>query len=227
MSDYIPTKDLDRIAWLLHFGRWLTDNGGANALAHGITWAQAFECHSQAGQAASAVTEAYIVLNEARAATVNKDQAIGKAEATARAHPQKLQHDLDLTDAERAAAGITVPDTDKTSTKPDTVAELEPPLLLLDFHIRHQVSIHWGPNPANERQNAKPRGVLGCEIQYARGGVPADETGWTSLGLDTDSPLLHQVTETVPSTFYYRARYVDKKLHYGNFGDPVECTVTV
>ena len=129
---------------------------------------------------------------------------------------------------------------------------MEPPLLLLDFHLRHQVSIHWGPNPGNERQNAKPRGILGCELQYARGGLPADESGWTSLGLDTDSPMLHHIDSgnsgtgtsmleegdrpaLVPplgqspfsTTYVYRARYVDKMLHYGNFGDPVECTVSV
>ena len=227
MHDYIPSKDIDRVGWLLHFGRWLTDNGGANALAHGITWAQAFECHSQAGHAASAVTAAYIIQAEAHAAAIDKDQAIAKAEATARAYAQKLQHDLDMTDADRAAAGITVPDLNHTPPPPDTVAEMEPPLLLLDFHLRHQVSIHWGPNPGNEHQNTKPRGVMGCELQYARGGIPTEDTGWISLGLDTDSPMLHHPADMVPTLYAYRARYVDKKLNYGNFGDPVECTVSV
>jgi len=81
-----------------------------------------------------------------------------------------------------------------------------------------------GPNPGNEHRNAKPHGVMGCEIQYVQGEPPQQETGWISLGLDTASPMLHHVTETTPPTFYYRARYVDKKL---NFGDPVECTVSV
>ena len=35
---------------------------------------------------------------------------------------------------------------------------------------------------------------MGCEIQYAKGTVPAEETGWISLGLDTDSPMQHHIT---------------------------------
>ena len=156
-----------------------------------------------------------------------KNEAIGTAVATARDYAQKLQTDLSMTDPDRAAAGITVPDPDKTPTDPQAVALLEPPLLLLDFGIRHQVTIHWGPNPEDERRNAKPAGVMGCEIQYAKDALPADPTGWISLGLDTTSPLLHHIPYTTPSTYYYRARYVDKKLNYGNFGDPVKCTVSV
>jgi len=66
---------------------------------------------------------------------------------------------------------------------PQTAALLEPPLRLLDFHIRHQVSIHWGPKSGNKRQSAKPAGVLGCGIQYAKDQLPTDPTGWTSLRL--------------------------------------------
>lgn len=239
MPDYIPSKDVYTIGWLLHFGRWLTDNGGANALAHGITWAQAYECHRQAGDAATAITELTQKEALARAAAVNKNECIAAAVATARAYAQKLQHDFTMTDADRAAAGITVPDPATPPAAAQSVAEMEPPLLLLDFHIRHQVSIHWGPNPGNEHQNGKPRGILGCELQYARGGLPADESGWTSLGLDTDSPMLHHIDSgnsgtgngmpvpVFPNTYVYRARYVDKTLHYGNFGDPAECTVSV
>lgn len=84
-----------------------------------------------------------------------------------------------------------------------------------------------GPNPGNEHRNAKPHGVMGCELQYAKDQLPAEQTGWISLGLDTASPMLHHVTETTLPTFFYRARYVDKRLNYGNFGDPVECTVSV
>ncbi len=223
MSDYIPTTDADKILWLLEFSSWLSANGAA----HGFT---PEEITAYADEAANAQTSLQAHLNaqeNARSATITKNETIGTAVATARDYAQKLQHDLSMTDAERAAAGISVPDTEKTPTSPDAVAELEPPLLQLDFSIRHQVTVHWGPNPGNEHRNAKPAGVMGCEIQYAQGALPEQETGWISLGLDTDSPILHHIPNPDPATFIYRARYVDKKLHYGNFGDPVECTVSV
>ena len=202
---------------------WLETNGAA----HGFTPAEITAFQTEVGAAQTALNTHIVAQDAARAATIAKNEAIGTAIATGRDYAQKLQHDLSMTDADRAAAGLTVPDTPGSPTSADTVAELEPPLLLLDFGIRHQVTIHWGPNPDNERRNAKPAGVMGCEIQYAKDQLPAEDTGWITLGLDTESPLLHHVAETTPTTFYYRARYVDKKLNYGNYGDPVKCTVSV
>ena len=255
MPDYIPSKETDKLVWLFAFGNWLTEDGGVHALAHGITVDQAVDYYLAVVQTSQAIMDATEKQALARAATAHKHAAIGQAVATARDYAQKLQHDPTMTDADRAAAGITVPDATQTAASADAVAALEPPLLLLDFHLRHQVTIHWGPNPGNEHQNAKPHGVMGCEIQYARGALPQEESGWTSLGLDTDSPLLHHIESGTSGTgngvphpietggkqgqtrtrasfgsvpvFLYRARYVDKKLRYGNFGDPVECTVNV
>ena len=65
------------------------------------------------------------------------------------------------------------------------------------------------------------------EIQFAKGTIPSDDTGWTALGLDTESPMIHTINETAPTTYIYRARYVGKNLKYGPYGDPAECTVSV
>jgi hypothetical protein len=223
MADYIPTTDAEKVFWLTQFAAWLTANGAA----HGFTPEQIADFNTKVTESQTALNAHVTAQDAARAATVNKNEVIGGSIAMGRDYAQKLQHDLTMTDPERAAAGLIVPDPTKSATAPDAVAELTPPLLLLDFSIRHQVTIHWGPNPGNEHQNAKPHGVMGCEIQYAKGGVPIEPTGWTTLGLDTDSPLLHHIAETTPTTYTYRARYVDKKLNYGNFGDPAECTVSV
>jgi len=223
MHDYIPTNDPEKVNWLKDLALWLNANG----LAHGFTQQQIDDFQAMANDSDTAYADHLAAQLAARAATVNKNTVLGNTVAIARDYVQKLQHDLSMTDAERAAAGITVPDAEKTPTAPEAILEILPPLLLLDFSIRHQVTIHWGPNPGNEHQNAKPHGVMGCEIQYAVGGVPTEESGWISLGLDTDSPIQHHVTETTPTTYVYRARYVDKKLNYGNFGDPAECTVSV
>jgi len=223
MSDYVPRNEAEKINWLKDLALWLDANG----LAHGFTQQQIDDFHAMADDSDDAYAAHLAAQLTARAATVNKNTVLGGCVALARDYVQKLQHDLTMTDAERAAAGITVPDTTPTPTALEAILEILPPLLLLDFSIRHQVTIHWGPNPGNEHQNAKPTGVMGCEIQYAKGGVPTEESGWISIGLDTESPMIHDVTEITPTTYVYRARYVDKKLHYGKFGDPAECTVSV
>jgi len=223
MADYIPRHEAQKIRWLIHFSVWLVVNG----TSHGFTFDEVCGLYSTAFQAKLAADNNAALQAAARAATAHKNAVLWGTVAVARDYVQMLQHDLTMTDAERAAAGITVPDAIKTATSPERISRIVPPLLLLDFSIRRQVTIHWGPNPGNEHQNARPHGVMGCEIQYAVGGVPADESGWTSLGLDTESPMIHDVTETTPTTYIYRARYVSKNLEYGHFGDPAECTVSV
>jgi len=47
------------------------------------------------------------------------------------------------------------------------------------------------------------------------------------FGLNTESPIIHHIADTLPTPYFYRARYVNKRLHYGNFGAPIECTVSV
>ena len=104
---------------------------------------------------------------------------------------------------------------------------MTPPMVHLDFSIRQQITVHWGPNPQDERHNGRPAGVIGCEIQVHQGGLPASESDWTVLDTDTDSPLVHTVHEDEPTTFAYRARYIGKDLKHGPFGNPAVCTVSV
>lgn len=47
------------------------------------------------------------------------------------------------------------------------------------------------------------------------------------LETDTDSPCIHNVSETAPTTIAYRVRYIGKNLKLGPYGDPAECTVTL
>ena len=42
-----------------------------------------------------------------------------------------------MTDAERAAAGITMPDATHTATALDAITAILPPQIILDFSIRH------------------------------------------------------------------------------------------
>jgi len=140
---------------------------------------------------------------------------------------RRLQADPTMTDGDRAAAGITVPDAGPTPTSAATVHELTPPDCVLDFSKREQVTIHFGLDPHNERQNARPAGTLGAQIQYHRGGLPTLEADWATLDIDTQSPYIHIIHEDTPTTYAYRACWVDKKLNHGPYGDPAVCTVSV
>lgn len=226
MSDYIPSDEAGKILWLTNFAAWLSAHGAG----HGFSPAEIFDLNGRVSGATSAVANNVTQQAAARAATAAKNAAITSAIDLARDDAQRLQTAPGMTDAERAAAGITILDVTPTPGAgggAGGILTIPPPLLLLDFSVRRQVTVHWGTNPANEHQNARPSGTIGCQVQAARGGIPTDEALWIPLEIDTESPLIHTVNETAPITFAYRARYVGRSLKFGPFGDPVVCTVSV
>lgn len=222
MADYIPADDAGRVEWLLNFASWLTTNG----VNHGLTPNEITQFNGLSNSAAASVANSATQQALARAAVAGKKTELGKAAAMARDLAQRVQHHSTTTDADRAAAGITVHDANKTPTSTEKILTIHAPLIDLDHGVRRQVTVHWGPNPTNEHQNARPSGVIGCEIQVAKGGIPTDEALWTILETDTESPFIHIIHETTPATFAYRARYVSKNLKHGPFSDPVVCTVS-
>ena len=226
MPDYIPHSDADKILWLNNFAGWLTANGSLR----GFYPEEIVAMNTLAANASTSWANHNAQQAAAHTATVAKNMNIAAAIELARQDAMRLQSNPHVTDADRAAAGITVRDetpSEGGGGAGGDILTIAPPLLLLDFSIRRQVTVHWGPNPSNEHENARPAIALGCQIQAARGGIPADESLWVPLDIDTDSPYVHVVTETTPTTYAYRARYVNRKLKYGPFGDPAVCTVSV
>jgi len=223
MPDYIPRTDEGRILWLTQFTAWLNANGAS----HGFNSIDINAMTTATTAATTAFTGYETARAAAKAARTTKDDKIGEAIALAREDAQRIQTYPTTTDADRANAGLTIPDTTSTPSSDDKILTTPAPLLLLDFSVRRQVTIHWGPNPHNEHQNARPAGTIGCQIEYAIGGIPASENDWHVLETDTESPCIHSVHEEAATTIAYRARYVGKNLKLGAYGDPVVCTVTM
>jgi len=223
MPGYIPSSDAEKLIWLANFNTWT----GAKGVTHGLSPADVAQLDTETGNSNIAYADYTTARDAAQGATANKNAVLGQAIALARDLAQRIQHDPNTTDQDRADAGLTVPDHTPTPHDADAVLAITPPIVHLDFSIRQQVTIHWGPNPQDERNNGKPAGVMGAEIQYHKGGVPAEEDDWRPLDTDTDSPYVHTITESTPTTYAYRARYIDKKLKHGAHGDPAVCTVTV
>ena len=223
MADYIPKDEAGKMQWLSNFAAWLNANG----TTHGLSSAEVSDFVTIASMAPVAVTNSVTQQAAARAALAAKYTAITTAIEQARRTARRIQDDPHTTDGDRAAAGLTIRDTTPTPTPTDEVMTIPPPMLLLDFSVRRQVSIHWGPNPHNEQQNGRPAGTTGCQIQIARGGIPADEASWMVFDQVTRSPVTHTVHETTPTTYAYRVRYVGKNLKYGPFSTPATCTISV
>lgn len=126
-----------------------------------------------------------------------------------------------VSDDQRLEMGYPVRDREPTPTSPDYVGSLEPPILLLDWSKKSQVTAHFGVNPSNEKQNAKPTAIAGAKIWYRIESGP-----WVFVADDTNSPYLHNFIITEPLNVEYRAQWFDKKGRLGAFGETARCTVT-
>lgn len=216
-KDYIPCSDAEFDEWFRNFAA----NISAIATPLGISPAMITEvtdayANWQPGYAAQQMAR-----NAAQAATETKDALRDTGKETVRPLVGVLQAHPGLTDAQRAILGITVPDRKPTPASPEYVTALAPPLLLLDWSGRGLVVVHFGVNPSNEKNNAKPHGIFGARIWSRQ-----DGGDWEYVAVDTNSPYTHNFSITKPVSVEYRAQWIDKQMRPGPFSQTVKCVVT-
>ena len=223
MADFIPKDELGRIEWMKHFAGWMSAHGAG----YGFSAAEIADLNADAGAADTAFQDCEVAQAAARAAVQAKKKRIADGLRRARRIVRELQPKPAMTDDARADAKITVPDRIPTPMSPDAIYEMDTPICVLDHSMPRQVTIHYGPNPGNERENGRPEGAIGVHIQYHRGGVPEHEADWCFLRMDTDSPCIHVVHEDTPINYAYRVCWIDKKGNEGPYNTPATCTVSV
>jgi len=221
--DYLPGSEAELIAWLKRFAAWMTTHGTAK----GFSAAEVTEVVTRIATAETGFDDCEILEAAYRAGVQTKRHSIADAVTLTRADVRRLQADPTMTDTDRAESGITVPDTEPTKTSEEAVRELPLPILVLDWSKPLQVILHWGTNPGDERNNARPGICLGVQIQFYKGGAPEHESEWLTLDIDTRSPYIHIVHDDVPTTYAYRVCWMDRKGNKGPYCDPAICTVSV
>ena len=221
--DYLPRNEAELLDWLKQFAAWMTLHGAD----HGFTLAEITDVQTRVTALETAYEECGIKETAYRAGVQLKKHTFSDAVAITRADVKRLQADPAMTDADRADAGITVPDTQPTATDPESIRAIPRPLLELDWSIPLQVMIHFGFNPHNEHENARPAGTKGVHIQYHRGGLPEHEADWKDLDSDTHSPYVYILHEDTPTDYAFRACWLDSNLRKGPYGEPSVCTVSV
>ncbi|MFH0887686.1 MAG: hypothetical protein V1871_00560 [Planctomycetota bacterium] len=226
-KDYIPRVDAEFDEWSRNFSAQI----GAIAASLGVDpgliaavtdtdapWKASYVADQSARQAAKSAS-----------ATKNKLRAV-RIDAI-RTLVGMIQKNPGLTDAQRSILGITVPDRNPTPLSPEYVANLAPPLLLLDWSQRGEVLIHFGVNPSNEKRNAKPPKIAGAKIWYRiKTGLTAEASAkagsWTFLTDNTNSPYTHIFSITEPTSVEYRAQWLDKQMRTGAFSQTAKCVVS-
>jgi hypothetical protein len=96
------------------------------------------------------------------------------------------------------------------------------------------MSVHFGPNPANESRNGLPSGAKGAVVQ-AKLISPTDaddpaledlSSTWHRLDNATRSPYVHVLNPTVATVIAYRVAYTYSRARRGPRSDASQAAVT-
>ncbi|MBS0190163.1 MAG: hypothetical protein U0573_01415 [Phycisphaerales bacterium] len=217
MADYIPGPDANFQAWQSNFVTYANANLAALGLvaadmapitAAQTTWNTAFPAHVAA-------------VNAAKAAKQTKDEARQAYVAAIRPLVRRLQASAAVSDAERAALGITVKSAPSPIGPPTAT-----PLVSVDTGNRLQHTIKF-VDAANPTRRGKPAGVMGVEIWNSVGTTPpANEDALQFVAVDTSSPyVLNFDSGEGGKTAYYWLRYVSPTGERGPWSEQTAATI--
>ena len=222
MPDYLPNSDIEFDQWLQNFTNYVVAHAtqlGVNTMeksslvARNSDWGNKYQTHILAKAAA-------------RGATEMKDIERKSAEEFVRRLVKRITSYGGTNDADREAMGITVRDTELTPLSEDVVLNTPTPIVIIDHSQKKTAIVHFGANPQNEHENAKPNGIAGARIWCHIGGLPAEGEDWSFLADDTNSPYNHIVNNNATMTIAYRAQYFDRRLRLGPLGDPIVVAIS-
>jgi len=226
--DYIPRPDADFDAWAASF----MDYAAKHQAALGLRDATLEELH-QLQKNWDTDYEAAVAARAAwRAAAAAKQNRRASFVAALRRVAAQLRGTPEVTDAQRAALGLTVPDLTPTAVG----APVSAPRGAVDTAQRLQHALVVTDEAAPTRR-AKPAGVFGVEVRVALrpagAPLPADLDAYLFVGVFTRSPatlIYDGATPGLPAdaggqTAHYQLRWLNQRGQPGPWGQVVSATV--
>lgn len=219
MAGYVPDPDGDFDSWQAN---WVT-YAAANAAALGLAAADVTAIQTAQTAWGTKFTDHVAKQNAARSAAQAKDAERGTYESLLRSHSQQIQKRPGTTDAQRAALGITVPDTTGTPVGPPTTS----PVVTIDTAQRLRHVVNFTRTQAEGGGRGKPPGVRGCQIWMKIGApAPVSESDLTFVTEDTRTPhtIEFDAADAGKLVFYW-CRWVNTRGETGPWAAPVSATV--
>ena len=216
--DYIPASDAEFNAWQANFVNY----ANLNLANLGLVPPDLMSIMSAQGAWTPSLTAHIAAQANAQSARATKDANRTALEVLIRALVRRLQASPSVSDAERAALGITVPDTGATAAATPTTR----PVCEVDTsqRLRHTIDFTDEGTPTRK---AKPAGVLGAEIWVKIGPTPPVDPGeLTFLAVDTRSPY----TRDYPGSeggkqAHYMLRWVNTRGETGPWSETATATI--
>ena len=222
MADYIPGSDTEFLAWATNFVTYAT----AHVVDLGITPADIAPIATGQTGFDTKLSANVTAQQAAQSARQAKDASRDTLESLIRELVRQLQASGDVDDAERAALGITIPDTIPTSaggidTRPIGTVDTSQ-------RLRHEIRFSDEATPTSR---AKPAGVMGCEIwvKVAATGEapPADPDELSFVAMDTATPYIVEYDGADGGkTAHYMLRWVKSGGEKGPWSETISATIT-
>lgn len=223
MPDYIPGSDTGFQAWADNFVTYasahLVDLGiGPPDMIPIATGRADFDTKMSANVTAQ---------QAAQSARQAKDASRDQLESLIRQLVRQLQASGDVDNSERAALGITVPDTIRTtavggiSTRPIGAVDTSQ-------RLRHEIRFSDEATPTSR---AKPAGIMGCEIWVkvaaASEAAPSSADELSFISMDTASPyIVEHDGKDGGKTAHYMLRWVKSSGEKGPWSETISATIT-
>lgn len=218
MADYIPSPDSDFNNWQINFVNYqqankaelnVSDEEISTLIAAQSRWEISYEAHLKAQAAAQSARQ-------------QKDEDRHAWENAIRNQVRKLQASDTITNGQRAALGITIPESHRT---PASVPTTRPVVIIAESKpLSHTVRFFDETTP---NRRAKPAGVMGAEVWVKIGDAPPANTDELKfIGLDTRTPYVSEFDSADGGkTAYYRLRWVNPKGKPGPWSDIVSAPI--
>lgn len=217
MADYIPGPDANFQAWQANFVTY----ANANLAALGLTAADMAPITAAQGSWATAFPAHVAAVAAAKAAKQTKDEARAGYVAVIRPLVRRLQASAVVSDAERAALGITVRQEPGPIGPPTTA-----PVCTIECGNRLQQVLRFNDS-ATPTRKAKPAGAIGVEIWNKVGTAPpAGEADLRFVAVDTNSPyVMNFDSADGGKTNYVWMRWVSPTGERGPWGEQAQATI--
>ena len=223
MADYIPRSDTEFQAWVDNFVSY----ANVHLVELGIVPGDMMPIVAGQGNFATNMAANFTAQQAAQSARQAKDASRETLESLIRVLVRQLQASGDVDNSERAALGITVPDTIRTTA----VGGIDTrPIGAVDTsqRLRHEIRFSDEATPTSR---AKPAGIMGCEVwvKVAATGEPAptnaDELSF--LSTDTASPYVAEYDgANGGKTAHYMLRWVKSSGEKGPWSETISATIT-
>ncbi len=221
MADYIPAPDGDFNSWQENFVTY----ANANLVNLGLLPADMTPVTTAQGSWKTAYPAHVAAAAAAQAARQTKDAARAAYLGAIRPLVRRLQASPAVSDAERAALGISVPDTTPSPVGPPKTR----PVVNVDARQRLQHTIHFA-DEATPTRKAKPAGVMGAEIWVHVLAVgqptPGDPATFDFVALDTRTPyVLDFDAANGGQNAHYLLRWVNPTGQKGPWSETASVTI--